>query len=193
MRGYLAAPLAAIQPQASATGRKGGQAVSSDARNIGHTRDSDPNYMTPSERMFGESLMHVPMRDLAATKSYLGHLAGGAFIKGVDQGAGAQALKEGPLRQAAGGDPSVAPMAAAEKKLAKPVTSAPSGKVPHVIKLPAGTVGIAEDGQAVDRKGKKLGYLQHQNGEGAALLPVAPPRASTSVDPNNETRTKIRI
>lgn len=201
-RGYLAAqPVQVpVQPAPAPSARKGGQASSPDpVRNIGArgardfnapgARPEDPNYMTPSERTFGESLMYTPQRDLAATKGYLGKLGGGAFIKGFDQGAGTESLKHGPLRAAAGGDPSVAPMAAAEQNLAAslPVHAAPpDGKHPVVIKLPAGAVGFAEDGQAVDKKGKKLGFLQQT--PGAAPMPNAPMRKDKSTDPSAEHR-----
>jgi hypothetical protein len=191
-KGYLDAQPAQVPvhpaPQAAPSARKGGQATKPDpVRNIGTGAPMDPNYMTPSERMFGQSLMRTPQGDLAATKGYLGKLGGGAFIKGFDKGAGEEALKHGPLRSAAGVDPSVAPMAAAEQKLAVPVHPAPAGgKHPIVIKLPAGAVGFAEDGQAVDKKGKKLGFLQQS-------MENPTPKADKSVNPSGKKHETLSI
>jgi hypothetical protein len=185
-RGYLQQQATPPAPQPAPSARKGGEATKPDtnAQNTGGKRVkgfpvTEP-YTVP-EGLIGQSLMtQVPAGDIKPTLGYLGGLAGGAFANGMQNGATKQGLRS------AGGDPSVTPMATAEQKLAQavPVQAAPKdGKHPIVIKLPAGAVGFAEDGQAVNAKGKKLGYLQ-QHG-----MPNAPNKSDKSVDPSAGERT----
>jgi hypothetical protein len=183
--GYLSAPATPDPAVDAATktgvaadkvlGRQGGNAFhKGTVEGMWPTQPAQPNNAVnigaKKAKDFKESdEVTVPQNVIAhlqPTMGYLGKLAGGKFLHGMDYGYGAQALKDGPLRKAAGGDPNVAQMANAEREIAGKMPATPLGKLAPkgeiIIKLPPGAVGFSEDGQAVDKKGKKLGYLTDQ-------------------------------
>lgn len=147
-------------------------------------------YSVP-EGLIGQSLMtQVPARDIKPTLGYLGKLAGGKFANGMNLGAAKQNIRIA----AAGGnlalaEPSVAPMAAAERKLAEQpakVEAKTDKKGRIIIQVPDGAVGVAEDGQYVDKKGKKIGYLTDQAMRSA-------PREKPEINPSGKQHETIRI